>query len=343
MKPHDLFNDERWTAILRMFPQDLEESARACEAITRVRNIPSAGNLLRMVLAYAVSDLSLKDTAAWAKADGVANLTSQALHYRLMRSGEWLESLLGQLLFQGPRENRFGLPLRVVDGTVITGPGSHGTDWVLHIVLDPMSGRFVSFDVTDAHGAESFCRHTFHPGEIVLGDRMYATARGIESVVSHGAYPLVRVNLRTIKICAPDRQRYHLASLEPMVREKGPISLDILIPVPPDMQGRKSKNWDIKHASSWIPARIVGGPTKKGVVWVITTLTRAQMSDQAVLELYRLRWQVELLFKRLKSLLHLDDLPKSDGPISKPWILGRLLAAAIAQNLVCPTGLFPPG
>jgi hypothetical protein len=295
-----------------------------------------------MILAYSLSDLSLKDTAAWARADNIANLTAQAFHSRLLRAEKWLEHLLEELLFQGRPHNPSELPVRVVDGSVITGPGSKGTDWVAHMIVDPISGRFTSVELTDAKGAETFTRHPINPGEVVLGDRMYATARGIDFVVSRGAYPLVRVNLHSLKICYLDKKRIHLGFLETLIREKGTISLDLLIPVPPDMEGRKRKAWSLKDAKSWIPVRIVGGRTKKGVIWVLTTLSRDRLSDEAALKLYRLRWQVELLFKRLKSLLHLDALPTKDGPISKSWLLGRLLCAAIAQTLVNPTGLFSP-
>jgi len=41
------------------------------------------------------------------------------------------------------------------------------------------------------------------------------------------------------------------------------------------------------------------------VIWILTTLPRS-VSALAVMGLYRLRWQIELLFRRLKSLLHLD-------------------------------------
>jgi hypothetical protein len=342
MRAQDVFANDNRTRILSLFPQDLEETARSCGAVERVRNIPCAANLLRMILAYALSDLSLKDIAAWAKADGIANLTYQAFHYRLPRAQKWLECLLGRLLFQNRPENPTEFPLRMVDGSVITGPGSKGTDWIAHMIVDPISGRFTSVEVTDAKGAESFTRHPMNPGEIVLGDRMYATARGIDYVVNNGAYPVVRVNLNTIKICYLDKRRINLQLLETLIREKGTISLDLLIPTPPDMTGKKNNTWDIKDAKSWIPVRIVGGRTKKGVIWVLTTLSRKQLSDEAALKLYRLRWQVELLFKRLKSLLHLDALPSREGPISKSWLLGRLLAAAIAQALVKPTGLFSP-
>jgi len=331
--------DDKWNQIVAILPRDLEQSARICRSVERLRNVPSATNLLRVILGYAVSDLSLKDTAAWAKAKGIADFTGQAFHYRLQRSEKWLEHLLGQLLFRDRPQNPSGFPIRVVDGSVITGPGSKGTDWVAHMIVDPVSGQFTSVELTDSRGAETFTRHAVNPGEVILGDRMYATARGIEFLVGHQAYPLVRVNPYSLKVCDLSKQRIHLEAYDASVLEKGIISLDVLIPTPPERMN-KNKVWKLKDAKSWIPARIVGGRTKKGVIWVLTTLSREQLSDEGVLKLYRLRWQIELLFKRLKSLLHLDELPTKDGPISKSWLLGRLLVAAIAQTLVKPTGPF---
>jgi hypothetical protein len=47
-------------------------------------------------------------------------------------------------------------------------------------------------------------------------------------------------------------------------------------------------------------------------VLILTSLDVAQFSAEDILAIYRLRWQIELLFKRLKSLLHLDELPAKD-------------------------------
>jgi IS4 transposase len=89
--------------------------------------------------------------------------------------------------------------------------------------------------------------------------------------------------------------------------------------------------------------RVVAARTRKGeVIWVLTTLPAAKASAGQILELYRLRWQVELLFKRLKSLLHLDTLPSRQGPTARSWMLARLLAAALAQKLVDPAGALSP-
>jgi len=342
MEAQDIFVDEKWAHILSILPQDLDESVRATGCVERFRNVQSAADLLRVMLAYGVSDLSLKETAAWAKADGIAQFTGPALFYRLEQSPPWLQHILGQLLVESRRVDEAELEIRIVDATVITGPGSKGTDWVLHTVIDPVAGCLQSVELTDAKGAETFMRHSVQPNQLVLGDRQYATARGIASVVSHGAYPVVRVNRRTLKICDLERRRIYLQSFETDLPKGSLMSLDVLIPTPPDMTGKKNKAWDLKDAKSWIPARIVGCRTDKDVTWVLTTASRETLSDEALMNLYRLRWQIELLFKRLKSLLHLDALPSKDGPTSKSWLLIRLLVAAIAQILVSPSGVFSP-
>ena len=78
------------------------------------------------------------------------------------------------------------------------------------------------------------------------------------------------------------------------------------------------------------------------MIWILTTFDASQLPAIAVMGLYRLRWQIELLFKRLKSLLHLDTLPSREGPTAKSWMLARLIAAGLAQRLVQPSGPLSP-
>jgi hypothetical protein len=252
-----------------------------------------------------------------------------------------MQHILGQMLLENGITDST-LELRIVDGAVVAGPGSKGTDWVVHTLIDPVAGTFESVEITDSRGGETLMRHTFKPGSLVLGDRQYATARGIHFVVSGEAFPMVRVNRRTLKICDPKKRRIYLQNFEADIPKEKYIALDVLIPIPMDTV-RKNQAWDIKNAKAWIPARNVGYRTAKDVIWVLTTASREQLSDEDLLNLYRLRWQVELLFKRLKSLLHLDTLPSKDGPTSKTRLLIRLAAAAIAQVLVSPSGFFSPG
>jgi hypothetical protein len=103
------------------------------------------------------------------------------------------------------------------------------------------------------------------------------------------------------------------------------------------------KKWALSAAKAWIPARIAGARTRTDtVVWVLTTLGRERIDSHNLLQLYRVRWQIELAFKRLKSLLHFDSLPSRQGPTAKSWMLARLLAAAVAEKLLDPNGSLSP-
>jgi hypothetical protein len=69
-------------------------------------------------------------------------------------------------------------------------------------------------------------------------------------------------------------------------------------------------------------------------VLVFTTLTAEEASAEEVLETYRLRWQIELNFKRLKSIAELGHLPKYDDRSSRAWLYGKLFIALLTEKMV---------
>jgi hypothetical protein len=93
-----------------------------------------------MALAYAVSDLSLKDVAAWASALDVAQITGPGLFYRLREAEGWLEYLLGRVLADQVAQAAGGWLVRVMDATVINGPGKKAVQWRAHVQSDPARG-----------------------------------------------------------------------------------------------------------------------------------------------------------------------------------------------------------
>ena len=325
-----------------LLPSDLEESARAMKALRRCRNVPDAAALMRMALAYAVSDLSLKDVAAWASALDVAQMTGPGLFYRLREAETWLTHVLGRVLADQVPQAAGGWPVRAVDATVINGPGKKAVHWRAHVQIDPSTGGFRAVELTDDSGGEKLGRHHFRAGEVVLGDRAYATARGVHAVRQAEAHVIVRFNPGNLRTCDGRRRRLYLAKKESETPAVGAVEYEILIPVPPK-RTKSHKTWDSAKAITWIPARAIAARTRTAeVIWILTTLEAAQMPSIAVMGLYRLRWQIELLFKRLKSLLHLDTLPSREGPTAKSWMLARLIAAGLAQRLVQPSGPLSP-
>jgi hypothetical protein len=260
----------------------------------------------------------------------------------LRQANDWLEQVLAQVLNDQVAEAAGGLRLRVVDATVINGPGQKAVQWRAHVSIDPTSGKIRAVELTDDSGGEKLGRHHFTEGQVVLGDRAYGTARGLHAVRQQKAHAVVRFNPASLRTCDDKRRRIYLAEKEPEVPKTGVVEFSIKIPVPPP-KTRSHKPWDLAKAIAWIAARAVAARTRTGeVTWVVTTLSPRQMPAIGILGLYRVRWQIELLFKRLKSQLRLDTLPCREGPTAKSWILSRLIAAALAQKLVQPAGPLSP-
>lgn len=79
-----------------------------------------------------------------------------------------------------------------------------------------------------------------------------------------------------------------------------------------------------------------------GHVLLLTSLPEDEYSAEQVADCYRLRWQIELAFKRLKSLLHLDALRAKEPELAKAWIFANLLAAFLIDDIIQPSLDFPP-
>ena len=75
---------------------------------------------------------------------------------------------------------------------------------------------------------------------------------------------------------------------------------------------------------------------------VLTTVDQEILSDVEVLEWYRVRWQIELAFKRLKSLGDVGHLPKHDAASSRAWVYGKLLVALLTEKMQRHAAAFSP-
>src|SRR6185312_10376797 len=68
-------------------------------------------------------------------------------------------------------------------------------------------------------------------------------------------------------------------------------------------------------------------------VVLFTTVPTSRLNADLCLELYRLRWQVELLFKRWKSLCGLDRLPNHLDDTITAWLYAKVLLALLMQRM----------
>lgn len=239
--------------------------------------------------------------------------------------------------------------LRIVDGTIVKEPGKTGSQWriLYSLQLPSLSCDFFEISATTGKGTgESFRRVPIGPQELVLGDAGYWSTAGIEFVHRRGADVLVRVNPHTFLAYGPRGHRVRLLSRLQTVRQPGEIGewKVVLRGENASIEGRVCALRKSEHAIQQAHRRLQRKASKKQItmqpdaleyaeyVIVFTTL-QAESADE-VLECYRLRWQIELVFKRMKTLAQLGHLPKHDDRSARAWLYGKLLVALLTQKLI---------
>lgn len=359
--PADLWASE----IVPHLPSDLEEQARILGAFCRRRALASATDLLRAVLAAVLVATSLQHLGCWAVAAEVADISATAWQKRLVRSRAWLTWLLGELLLTPPTPAQVRLfpqahgNVLLVDATYLGQPGGTGDDWRLHTAYNFTRGRLVQSTITDQHGGEHLGYYRIQPGDIVVADNGYGYRRSVATARKQQGQLVIRVRPSTFPFEQTDGT---VVDVVAQLRKRGPTLRDwagwctdgdgeryrvrlLAAKLPPAAAAaarRRARASAQKHGRTLQATTLVVA----GWILVITTLTRTHWDAAAVLRLYRVRWQVERVFKRMKSILRLGALrghtvasvEASILALLVAWALQETEAAWVRHQLVCVTG-----
>ena len=322
--------------------------ARETKAFERARKIDSPQVLLRLILTWAVAERSVMETAAIAAEVGLADVSDVALVKRFAKAGDWLGALLSDLLVNAQSTFTPGLRLRLLDATSITRGGKRGTDHRLHMGVDLGSNRIDSIELTDVKGAEALERFSVRSGEILIADRGYAKRRGMAHVVRQGGHFIVRLAWGSVPLQTAEGQPFALFDALQSLGEAraGEFPVRFLAPDGTAVDARLVAIRKSEPAASYARQTALRQRSKKGnasvdlrtleaagYLFVLTNLP-SQISAEGVLDLYQLRWQIEMKFKTLKSVLHLDNVPARSDEGLRVYILAKLLVALLIDALL---------
>jgi Transposase DDE domain len=302
--------DEDWQIVERALPAGWQAKARELGALRRTRGIKDASHLLRVMLIHLADGCGLRETAVRAKLAGLAEISDVAILKRLNGCGAWFEWMIRgiqrQLMETTTPPLLAGYRLPIVDRTMV-----------------------------------------INPGDILVADRGYAHPPGIAHVVDAGGGVIIRANLVTMALVQRDGSAFDiLANLRTLdVAETG----DWMVAVKAGKRLIRGRLCAIKKSAAAAKkgqARAVRESQRGGhsqlqpqtleaatYVFVFTTLG-GDYAAARVLELYRARWQIELTFKRLKSLVSLGHLKKHDDTAARAWLQGKLLVAFLIDRLL---------
>ena len=348
-----------WDLVKRQLPVGWKEAARGTGAIKLERGaLADPEVLLRVLLGRAASDKPHRDVVEHVKQTGLVDVSNVALHKRERKCGAWLQwiadAMLDNTMSELPEQP---LRLRLIDATCASRPGSKGTDFRLHVCVDLPERRFSQAELTDKRGGETFERFQASPGDVMVGDRGYASAKGIAHIMLEGAYSLVRVNASSLPLFGADGSRLDplalARSLAPgdmmevaaEVRPKGHRDVvlgRLCLLALPETEAIKAQRRTAHQRNRKGRRPGLRAMESAKYVFIFTTVPQQMMSTAQVFAVYRLRWQVELAFKTLKTVLHYARLPNRRPDSGRTWLLAKLVCALILERIAAASAATPP-
>jgi hypothetical protein len=347
-----LINEDWQTLVDRLGgAESLEASARETKAFLRPREISSAVELLRLVLAYCLGDRGFRLTCGWATASGLADISGPALLYRLRRCGDWLALLIGRVLSAYAPKAGKGRLIRLIDATNVAQAGTAARKknrvWRIHSAFDLPAERFGYFELTDQKESERLDRIPVVRGEIRIADRVYLHPDHMTTVLEAGADIVVRAGWKSARWLDTEDKALDLPGLlrrctqgridQPIrLARTGKAALELrLIAVRKSPEAAKAAKRRARRAAQR-GGHQISKDTLTAAEWIllVTSLDADTFSTDDVLALYRLRWRIELGFKRLKSVVGLKGPPGGDERSARPYVLAHLLMILLLEPLV---------
>jgi hypothetical protein len=335
------------TELVPRLPATLDAQARTLKAFQRKRAFGCPSDLLRGLLVYALSPFGLRWLGAWGVLSDVADLSAAGWHDALIRASAWLLWLMGELLLANDRPVWITQRLRgrvwIVDASMLGQAGQPGDAWRLHMAFDLIAGRVGQVHLTDRSTGERLEHFQLQPCDLVLLDAGYGYRRTLASAQRQRADVLVPFTPST---CPLEDARGRALDVVAWLQQDGPAIRS------------RSASWtyDGQHGRVRIVAKRLGAHERQaaerrlrrkaqkhgravsavalllcGWMLLLTSLPAESWSPLELLWLYRARWQVELLFKRMKQLLRLGQI-RSTSTAGATATIRAVLVAWLLQE-----------
>ncbi len=342
-----------WKILKKFLPTGWNEKATELGALVRKRKINNADALLRVLLIHLADGKSLRTTAAYANEVGLCKISDVALLHRLKASEKWFRWIVAELFkdLKGtplPKNIFRKYRIRLVDGSSISEPGSTGTDWRIHYSFLLSTLRCDTFKITSPKEGETFIRYPVAPDDILIGDRGYCQRKGILYVLREKGHVLIRFHSTNLPLFNIRGNPFPVLK---RLRSLGGDSVgdwDVWFKEPGGknlIKGRLCALRKSKEAIEKSKKKLHRTASKQGrklkpetlehaeYITIFTTVTRHTFKGVMLLSLYRGRWQVELVFKRLKGIIGIGHLPKHNPESCIAWLYGKMILALLVERL----------
>jgi hypothetical protein len=340
---------DSWTSeVLPRLPSNLEAQARSLKAFQRARAFGCPSDLLRGLLLYALAPFGFRWLGAWGVLTDVADLSAAGWHDALIRSSAWLLWLIGELLVATDRPvfitQRIRRRVWVVDASTLGQVGKVGDAWRLHLAFDLIAGQVGQIHLTDRHTGERLEHYALQAGDLVLLDAGYGYRPTLATAQRSGTDVLVPFTPSTCPLCTGGGQPLDVVA---WLRQDG-LSIRsrsawwcydgrrgqvrIIAKRLSEHERRAAERRLMRNAQQHGRAVSAVALFLCGWLLLLTSLPAESWTADELLWLYRARWQVELLFKRIKQLLRLGRIRASSLAGAEATIRALLVAWLLQEQ-----------
>ena len=241
-----------------------------------------------------------------------------------------------------------------MDASDVVEKGASGRTLRLHFALDIFHMHAALYKITGNDVGEQLSNFDFEENDLAIADRAYGTFNGIEYCYEKKCQFITRMRTNCFKIYSETGEQINLLSLMQSTGEghicafikKTSKKNDRLVPIRICYKRKSPEAIDvtrkkIKRRESKKQCESSEETLLFNEYIVLATSLSDEISYSDVLELYKYRWQVELYFKRLKSILGYGDLPKKTTESIFSWLNGKLMIALLMEKML-GDALFSP-
>ena len=343
-------------SLLRMMPAGYEEACFSTGAIIRKRDIKDPNDLMMLALFHLLTGCSLIEVSEISKLAKLGDISDVAFMKRFSNCNEWFKWILAAIQNTTPGIIHYSIPEKLseyrilaVDASDVAEKGASGRIFRLHFALDIGHMQAALYNITSNSTGEHLRNFELAKDDLVIADRAYSSITGIEYCLSKDCHYIARMRANSFKAYNAEGKQLDLLSimigkdsgeLNAFVRKERGENAGKLIPVricfkKKDTDALNSTRKKMKRKESK-KQRTISESTYAFNEYIVlcTSLDRTIITTEEVIELYRYRWQVELYFKRLKSILGYGELPKKSEKSIFSWLNGKLMIALLIESII---------
>jgi hypothetical protein len=328
--------------------------------IKRKREFQSGSDLMLIWLFHLINGCSRREVRTAAKELHIGDFSDVAFMKKFGKCGEWFREInaeLSECSVAGYQKPSYLEKNRVLgaDASDILSNGSKTQKYRLHYAIDIFKMCCVKNKVTTQNIGETLKNFAFAKGDLVIADRIYGTVNGIAHCIKSGADFILR--LRTNCFAFYDENHSRVDIIKAFTELKGEECADVFgfvkdadtkTFIPVRICAKRKSEDAIVQSREKLKRRAINKQHKlqpkteifNDYILVVTSLP-CDISPTDILETYRYRWQIEMYFKRLKSILGIGDMPKKHETSSRAWIDGKIMVSLLIEAVLSEISFSP--